>query len=233
MKKLFLFILFFTSRFIVQSQSVNILQYDGGFNNIESLVTNAYQNAGFEQVNFTFGNIDLTLTPENYQILIVQENDIWGPVPPNTVGNLLSDEVAELIENYVLNGGHVILCSESSETIYPNKSLIIINNIYGTNLVNGPFYVHQYGPSINRVHPSNGPGGLSVQPTIVTTGSYSTTLNVPNCNKLYTSGSQDANYVSYSTCTHTISLFPSKPTPNEGSIFFSNEANIPFLPFGG
>jgi gliding motility-associated-like protein len=125
----------------------------------------------------------------------------------------------------------VVWVSESNQSVFPNKSNITINNIYGTNLQNGPFYILNNGPSgMDRIHPSNGPGGLSSQETIFASGSYSTILNVPNCNKLYSvSNNQDEYGNSFDECTHTtFALFPSKPKPDQGSIIVSTEVGAPF-----
>ena len=97
------------------------------------------------------------------------------------VADPLNETKRVLIENFVINGSQVVWVSESNQSVFPNKSNITINDIYGTNLQNGPFYALIYGPSVmNRILPSNGPGELSSQDTIFASGSYSTILNVPN-----------------------------------------------------
>jgi hypothetical protein len=233
MKKIILFLSFIP--YFCFSQNINIYIHDD--NNpfppvIDTLVIYAYQEAGFSNIETTLQVIDSTLLSDDFDVLIVKEGYIFSFAVNNWIPNPINESEQQIVENFVLQGGHVVWISESWENVNPNKALSSINNIYGTNLVNGPWFGLQYGnPNIYRIHPSSGPGGLSESIGISATGSYSTTLNVPNCNKLYTSFEQDGNFNNYSPCTHTtIALFPAKPKPNLGSILLSNELGIPFQP---
>ena len=232
MKKLFLFLLI-SSCYLSYSQTVDILLYNYGSTPVVSqpLITQAYGSAGFNVVNLDYADIDASLNVNNYDVLIVHEGYVYDSNLNQWVANPLNETKRVLIENFVTNGGHVVWVSESNQSVFPNKSNITINNIYGTNLQNGPFYILNNGPSgMDRIHPSNGPGGLSSQETIFASGSYSTILNVPNCNKLYSvSNNQDEYGNSFDECTHTtFALFPSKPKPDQGSIIVSTEVGAPF-----
>ncbi|MEJ6794987.1 MAG: gliding motility-associated C-terminal domain-containing protein [Flavobacteriales bacterium] len=232
MKRLFLFLLI-SSCYLSYSQTIDILLYNYGSTPVVSqpLIIQAYESAGFNDVNLDYTNIDTSLNVNNYDVLIVHEGNVYDYNLNQWVPDPLNETKRVLIENFVINGGHVVWVSESNQSVFPNKSNITINNIYGTNLQNGPFYALIYGPSgMNKIHPSNGPGGLSSQDTIFASGSYSTILNVPNCNKLYSvSNNQDEWGNSFDECTHTtFALFPSKPKPDEGSIIVSTEVGAPF-----
>ena len=232
MKRLFLFLLI-SSCYLSYSQTIDILLYNYGSTPVVSqpLIIQAYESAGYNVVNLDYTNIDTSLNVNNYDVLIVHEGYVYVSNLDQWVADPLSETKRVLIENFVINGGHVVWVSESNQSVFPNKSNITINNIYGTNLQNGPFYALIYGPSgMNRIHPSNGPGGLSSQNTIFASGSNSTILNVPNCNKLYSvSNNQDEWGNSFDECIHTtFALFPSKPKPDEGSIIVSTEVGAPF-----
>ena len=231
MKRLILF-LAITSCYYSYSQSVNILIHDlgpfvfGGIGVYQDFVTDAYETAGFE-VNLETAIIDNSLNTDNYDVLIVEE-----------FGSLqwifsISETQRVLVENFIINGGHVIWISESRQDIQHNAN-ITINNVFGTNIVNGPFFTLIGGSSnVFRIHPSNGPGGLSPADTARSTGSYGSTLNVPNCNKIFTCF-PNSDVTNFDPCLHTvISLFPSKPKPNQGSVILINEVLIPFKTLSG
>jgi hypothetical protein len=137
MKKLFLFLLI-SSCYLSYSQTVDILLYNYGSTPVVSqpLITQAYGSAGFNVVNLDYADIDASLNVNNYDVLIVHEGYVNDSNLNQWVANPLNETKRVLIENFVTNGGHVVWVSESNQSVFPNKSNITINNIYGTNLQN-------------------------------------------------------------------------------------------------
>jgi hypothetical protein len=152
MKRLFLFLLI-SSCYLSYSQTIDILLYNYGSTPVVSqpLIIQAYESAGYNVVNLDYTNIDTSLNVNNYDVLIVHEGYVYVSNLDQWVADPLSETKRVLIENFVINGGHVVWVSESNQSVFPNKSNITINNIYGTNLQNGPFYALIYGPS-ERTH---------------------------------------------------------------------------------
>jgi hypothetical protein len=214
MKRL-IFFLTITSCYYSYSQSVNILIHDlgpfvfGGIGVSQDLVTEAYETAGFE-INLETAIIDTSLNTNNYDVLIVEE---FGSSLQWLFN--ITETQRLLVENFIVNGGHVIWISETRQNVQHNAN-ITINNVFGTNIVNRPFFTLTGGSSnVFRIHPSNGPGGLSTVDTATATVSYGSTLNVPNCNKVFTCF-PNSDVTNFDPCVHTvISLFPSKPKPNQ------------------
>lgn len=212
--------------------SIFILDSD---NKVDSAwVANRYTQVGFTP-SISISEINTTLNTSNFDVVFVAEGYSYD----NNVGDFTLDIINEnerqIIENYVEDGGHVVWITENWNN-YPasNAAFQTINNIYQTNLTESAFFNNQGigSPNIFRIHPSIGPAGLSPTGTVMTSGSYRTMLNVPNCNKLYTPDVADNSGNVFETCTHTVlAVFPARPKPDEGSIIISSELGMPFKPF--
>ena len=179
--------------------------------------------------------INTTLNINNYKVAFIAEGYAYDNTISDFAGVFLTENERQIVENYVEAGGHVVWLSENWED-YSNSTAPYqtVNTIFGTNIIEGPFFSNQgYGSnSIFRIHPSMGPAGLSLEESVMASGSYGTMLNVPNCSKLYTSDSFDPSGNTYDACTHTVlAVFPSRPKPNDGSIILSSEIGLPFQSF--
>ena len=208
---------------------------------LSSSIQNTYTNAGFNSVNVTTGQIDSTVNNSNYDLILIREayNEMLGIYMPN----FLNSQQQEIAKTFIQNGGHIIWISESWSTNpidlspLPEQMNMIntVNSLYGTSIANGPSY-SDFNPDMPRIHPSVGPGGLSSATYLNSSSSYSTLLNVPAENAVYTSGTISP----FTACDlTTLALFPEFPKSGEGTIIASTELQNPFfvdfspLPFPG
>ena len=212
--------------------SIFILDSD---NKVDSAwVANRYTQVGFTP-SISISDINTTLTTSNFDVVFVAEGYSYD----NNVGdftlNIINENERQIIQNFVEDGGHVVWITENWND-YPtsNAAFQTINTIYQTNLSESTFFNNggMGSPNIYRIHPSIGPAGLSPTETVFSSGSYSTMLNVPECNKLYTPDVADNSGNVFETCTHTVlAVFPARPKPDEGSIIISTELGMPFKAF--
>lgn len=213
--KLFLFFSLFIHFCLFSQSSIRIIT----LGNPPPLNTQLFTNVGFDNisnnvVNNVFIQIDNSLDTSNYDLALIYD-----------YLNTIDENERQIVQNFVENGSHVVWVDEAVS----NNPLITINNIYNTNIFTSTFY--SGGDStLKRVHPSSGPAGLSPTQIINCSSTFSTIENVPNCNKLYSTGSNfDLNGNFFNECTHTtLAIFPGRPKPNEGSILISTELFIPF-----
>ena len=213
--KLLLFFFLYNSSFLFCQSSIRIITYG----NPPQIDTQLFTNVGFDNVSNTtisniFIQIDNSLDTSNYDLALIYDYI-----------NTIDENERQIIQNFIENGGHVVWVNEAVS----NNPFTTINNIYNTNIYNSTFYAGG-DSTLKRVHPSSGPAGLSPTQTINCSSTFSTMENVPNCNKLYSTGSDfDLDGNMFEQCTHTtLAIFPGRPKPNEGSILISSELYIPF-----
>jgi len=138
MKRIILFLLIFSCNYSY-SQTVNVLYYqeinfyfeNDNYGNYQDAINEAYESVGFN-VNLTTSGIDSSLNTNNYDVLILKE---WE------FGQWLfsiNESQRQIVENFILDGGHVVWSSESYQPNAIHNSNITINNIFGTNLQDGP-----------------------------------------------------------------------------------------------
>ncbi|MEJ6794988.1 MAG: gliding motility-associated C-terminal domain-containing protein [Flavobacteriales bacterium] len=230
MKRIILFLLIFSCNYSY-SQTVNILYYqeinfyfeNDNYGNYQDAINEAYESVGFN-VNLTTSDIDSSLNTNNYDVLILKEWEYFQWLFS------INESQRQIVENFILDGGHVVWSSESYQPNAIHNSNITINNIFGTNLQDGPHIIF-FDEEITKIHPSSGPVGLSLLENLNTSGHYSSILNVPNCNKIYSVPVNPLNNIltNFDLCSQTvISIFPAEPTPDQGSVILSNEVQIPF-----
>lgn len=229
-------ILLALSPYLSFSQNVNIYVHSNAGVDA-SLIQTAYSNAGFVNVtqnvqSSVIGQLDTT----NYDVAILSENYVYGS-GGYTLNSFSSAEIA-VIESFVNGGGHIVWIAESWDTepisgnpVTPNTNCInLVNTIFGTTLSYGPFFSNggMGSPNAPRIHPSNGPGGISSSSSIITSGSYSTLLNVLPESAVFTSDFYD-NINFFDPCTHTtVAVFPSYPVATDGTVLISTELGLPF-----
>ncbi|BDS09982.1 T9SS type A sorting domain-containing protein [Aureispira anguillae] len=229
----------------LNAQTVNIFIHSSfsGFPDATAINT-TYTNIGFSSVNITSSVVDATLTTANYQVAYIVEYYNYSTASPV----FLTNTQRQVLEDFISDGGHVVWIAESidnyiSSSVTPPvnaNAITTINSIYGTSLSYGPFFNNggMGSPNMPRIHPSSGPGGLSQQTSVLSSGSYATLLNVPAESKVYTSDFFD-NFTFFDACTHTtLALFPAYPTATDGTVIISTELGLPFHststgPFGG
>lgn len=223
--------LFFKQTFC---QETNIFILDSSNKVDSNLVKSTYTSVGFNPVNIVESSITSSLDTSEFDIAYVAEGYYYS-FTQGWVLDPIQETERQIIQNFIEQGGHVVWISENGESGQTSESpFTTINNIYGTIVSNGTFFNNAgYGsPSMHRIHPSNGPGGLSLTETIYSSGSYATMVDVPNCNKVYTSESIDYSSDMFYTCTHTtLAVFPGRPKPNEGSVIISTEIGSPMKPW--
>lgn len=217
------------------AQNVNIFVHSSfaGFPDVAAINT-TYSNVGFSSVNITTNTVDNSLTTANYQVAYITE--FYNYSTASTV--FLSSAQRQIVEDFVRDGGHVVWIAESidnyiSSSVVPPvnaNAITTINAIYGNSLGYGPYFNNggMGSPNMPRIHPSAGPGALSQQSSVLSSGSYATLLNVPAESKVYTSDFFD-NSNFFDACTHTtLALFPARPVATAGSIIISTELGLPF-----
>ena len=228
------------------AQTVRIFIHNSSFNGYPdaTAINTDYGTAGFTTVNVTTGTIDATVTVSNYDVVYVTEFYNYSTNQPV----FITSAQRQIVEDFLRDGGHVVWIAESIDSYISSaatppvnsNAITTINAVYGTSLTYGTYYNNggMGPPNLRRIHPSAGPGGLSVDASPTASGSYATLLNVPNANKVYSSESFD-NTNSFDLCTHTtVALFPERPVATAGSIIISTELGVPFHgtpsgPFGG
>lgn len=204
-----------------------------------TVIESNYLAAGFSTVNITSGQIDATVTASNYDVLFINEYYNYNSGLGQYVPNFLTAAQEVIAANFVSNGGHVVWISESWNTspvsggaiAQSTGMLSTINSLFGLSIAYGPYFNNggMGSPNMPRVHPSNGPGALSASASIISSGSYSTLINVPSENAVYTSDLYD-NTNLFDDCIHTtVALFPAFPTSLTGSIIASTEVATPFV----
>lgn len=200
-------------------------------NRVDStLVADVYSQAGFTP-DISISEINTTLNVSNFKVAFIAEGYSYDNSTNDFEGNFLTENQRAIVQNFVNEGGHVVWLTENWDD-YPNSlaAYQTINNIYETDISEGSFFnnIGINSTSIYRIHPSMGPSGLSLTDSVFSSGSFSTMLDVPNCNKLYTPEATDNSGNTFDVCTHTVlAVFPARPKPDEGSIIISSEIGIP------
>lgn len=219
------------------AQSVNIFVSSSwsGFPDPTAL-TSAYTAAGFSSVNITNGTVGPTLTTGNFDVAIIVEYYQYNSGSYNPV--FLSGAQVTAVENFISSGGQVVWIAESWDTSPINNmpiasnlnAISTINNLYGTTVSYGTYFNNSGAGSnsMPRIHPSNGPGGLSASASLESSGSYATLSNVPVFNKVYAPNFFD-NITFFDPCiSTTVALFPAKPVSGDGTVLLSSELGNPF-----
>ena len=238
MKKILFFIcIALLSTLAGYAQTVNIFvsSYSSSYPDVPHMQA-TYEAAGFTTVNITSGTLDASLTPANYQVAVI--NEYYEYISGVFVPIFLTETQRQQVQDYITAGGHVIWVAESWDvepvTGAPAaanlNAITTINNLFGTSLAYGIFYnnMGMGSPNIPRTHPDAGPGSLSNQDLVVTSGSYATLLNVDACNHVYSADGYD-NTTTFDACNSTtVALYPAQPISSEGSVLLSTEALVPF-----
>lgn len=202
-----------------------------------SLVQTSYSNAGFSSVT---QNLQSTIVGEldtaNYDVAILSENYYYTSNGYSL--NAFSATELTVIESFINDGGHIVWIAESWDTepitgnpATPNTNCInLVNSIFSTNLSYGTYFNNagMGSPNAPRIHPSEGPAGISSSSSIITSGSYATLLNVAPESAAFTSDQFD-NTNSFDPCTHTtVAVFPQYPSTTDGTVLISTEIGLPF-----
>ncbi|MDB3926594.1 gliding motility-associated C-terminal domain-containing protein [Flavobacteriales bacterium] len=217
------------------SQEVNIFILNSSNKVDTNYLQTVYSSVGFVDINMTESNINNSLDTSNFDIAYISEGYFFNSTIQNWDLEPVQEIERQIVQNFIEEGGHVVWLAENWESGSTSESpFTTVNNIYGTIVSNGTYFDNSgYGSSeMTRIHPSIGPAGLSPTQTIFSSGSYATMVDVPNCNKLYTSDSFDFSGDVFDACTHTtLAIFPGRPKPNEGSIIISSEIGNPMKPW--
>jgi len=233
-KRFIVIILFFTFHNLF-SQEINIFILDASSKVDSGYVYNTYTSIGFNEVNIIESDINTSLDTGTYDVAFVAEGHYYDNSIQDWVLDPILEAERQILQNFVEQGGHLVWISENWESgATSESSFTTIINIFGTIVSNGIYFNNAgYGsPLMHRIHPSSGPGGLSVSQDIYSSGSYATMVDVPNCNKIYTSDLIDFSLDYFDECTYTtLAIFPGRPKPNEGSIIISTENGTPFKPY--
>lgn len=205
-----------------------------------TLIRNKYQSVGFTNVIIHYGTIDSTLTATNYDVAFVSE--FYKYTGTSYTPLFLNSNQANLLKTFIQGGKHVVWSAENWLTDPSNgmpiaqqtNMLNCLNSIWHTNIINSTEYWDNTGIGPNdapRMHNNNGPGGLSVVPIIISSGSYSIFSNVPTVNSVYSVG-PIAFLTSFTHCENTsVMLFPAFPKIGEGTLIASGEVGYNFSTF--
>lgn len=213
-KKLLLLILLVYFSCQVVGQTVNIYVWTGS-------LTPANMTARYETA-YGAGNVILTQGTDESQFVnhdIVILNQILNTNYPNTLVNSLV--------TYVQGGGHVVLSSEGCQLADGTQLMSAVWNTLTGDAITETGAGASGTNAPPRFHNSNGPWGLSPDPTITpSTTSYASFGNVP---ALSVTHQRDATPPSCNNIEGICAVYPSKPSIGQGTLYIQGEIQFPFL----
>ena len=239
----FLFVVGVYSPLFSQTVKIYVAPYNVANNLYDTARIRAtYLSAGFSNVALYYGPVDASLTKTNFDVAFVAE--FYEFDGTNYVDNFLTTTQAAQVKSFIQAGGHVVWSAENwliaptgNAVAQQTNMLTTINSIWNVNVINSPTYWSNMGIGPNstpRTQNNNGPGGLSVNPDIESSGSYSVFNNVPTFNAVYAAGAIAATTF-FDHCSNvSVLMFPAFPQSGQGTLIGSGEVGYNFSssPFG-